>query len=93
MPRIKVAHVYEQGQNMIIFPLDSSFGNKSSSDQSELLEELERRALSAGLAGHGVAIWSIGNQNHFIGPRQWHNFLQSISMRWVLANVNRELRW
>ncbi len=93
MPRLKAAHINEQGKNMIIFPLDGSFGNKTEQGRSEILEELERRAHAAGLAGRAVAIWQRGNQTHYLGPRPWHAFLQSISMRWVLANVNKELSW
>jgi hypothetical protein len=93
MPRLKVAHVREQGQNMIIFPLDHSFGNKSNQDQEDALLDLEYRANSAGLAGHAVAIWQHGQHVHFRGPSKWQNFLRSINMRWVLANVNKELSW
>lgn len=81
MPRLKAAHVSEQGQNMIIFPLDSSFGSKTDQALSELLEELERRAHATGLAGRAVAIWERGNQTHYLGPRPWQAFLQSISMQ------------
>ena len=93
MPRLKVAHILEQGQNMIIFPLDQSFGDKSNHDQEETLSSLEYRANSAGLAGHAVAIWQHGLHTHFRGPSKWQNFLRSISMRWVLANVNKEISW
>ena len=93
MPRLKIAHVLEQGQNMIIFPLDSSFGSKSGSDQSKILAELEIRAHGAGLAGQSVAVWESGNRMHFLGPRPWHTFLQSISMQWVWVNVNKEIPW
>lgn len=93
MPRLKVAHINEQGQNMIIFPLDQSFGHKSTNEQEEALSSLEYRANRAGLAGRAVAIWQHGNHMHFRGPSNWQNFLRSISMRWVMANVNHELSW
>lgn len=93
MPSFKAAHIHEQGQNMIIFPLNGSFGSKSSSDQSEALVELEYRANNAGLAGQAVAVWESGNRMYFIGPRPWQGFLQNISMRWVWANVNKEISW
>ncbi len=93
MPTLKAAHIREQGQNMIIFPLDSTFGSRSSSDQSNALVELEQRAHAAGLAGGAVAVWETGGRTHFLGPRPWHAFLQGISMRWVWANVNKEISW
>ena len=93
MPKLKVAHIREQGQDMLIFPLDQSFGNKSSVDQNDALAELECRAHNAGLAGQAVAIWQHGSHTHFRGPSNWQSFLRSISMGWVLSNVNRELSW
>jgi hypothetical protein len=93
MPQLDLAHIREQGQDMIIFPLDQSFGNKSSHDQEEALFELECRANNAGLAGHAVVIWQHGQHTHFRGPSKWQNFLRSINMRWALANVNKELSW
>jgi hypothetical protein len=93
MPKLKAAHINEQGQNMIIFPLDGAFGIKTHHARSEMLEELERRAHAAGLAGRAVAIWERGNQTHFLGPRPWQGFFQSISLRWVMANINKEISW
>lgn len=93
MPRLKAAHIREQGQDMIIFPLDGSFGSKSSSDQSDALAELEYRANDAGLAGRAVAVWESSSRMYFMGPRPWHGFLQSISMQWVWMNVNKEISW
>ncbi len=34
MPRLKVAHLREQGQDMIIVPLDRTFGSQSRHDQN-----------------------------------------------------------
>ena len=93
MPHLKAAHINEQGQNMIIFPLDHTFGQKTDTDQSRSLMELERRAHSAGLAGRAVAVWQSGGRTLFRGPQAWRGFLQSISMDWVHANVNKQISW
>lgn len=93
MPQLKLAHIREQGQDMIIFPLDRSFGNKSDYEQSAALEELEMRANSAGLAGRAVAFWQQGGRTMFRGPNPWHGFLKSVSMSWVQANLNRQISW
>ena len=93
MPKFKLAHIHEQGQNMLIFPLDARFGNLSNDEQSSTLAQLEMRAHAAGLAGTAVAVWQQGHNFHFIGPRPWHPFLRSINMLWVQQNVNRELTW
>lgn len=94
MPSLKVAHIHEQGQNMIIFPLDHRFAALSQGEKDSELQILEIRANNAGLAGHAVAVWDAGSgRMGFIGPRQWHDFLQSIGLRWVLANLNKEISW
>lgn len=48
MPRFRVAHVREQGIDLIIVPLASDFGQKGSSEQQEVIAELQIRAQSAG---------------------------------------------
>ena len=93
MPSFRVAHIREQGQDMLLFPLDRSFGYKTDDDQSEILSELEERAHGAGLAGRAVAVWEAGGGTRFLGPRPWHGFLQSINMRFVLHRVNRSICW
>lgn len=93
MPRIKVAHLREQGQNMLIFPLDSNFHTKSEAAKQDILEELQMRASAAGLAGRAVIFWQNGSSTHFMGPRPWHPFLKGLSLRQVHASLNKEISW
>ena len=93
MPSFNVAHIREQGQDMLLFPLDDSFDYKSSTEQNSTVAQLQMRARSAGLAGRAVAVWERGSETRFLGPPQWRGFLQSIDMGFVLANVNREISW
>ena len=93
MPSIKVAHVREQAQDMLLFPLSSSFGSKPTSDQNLILADLERCAHRAGLEGRAAAFWESGGRTHFFGPRPWGSFLRSISLAMVWANVNREINY
>ena len=93
MPHFKVAHIREQGQDMLIFPLDGGFHHKANDVQADILDELESRAHGAGLAGGGVAVWESGGRMHFLGPSPWHPFLRSVTMQWVMMNVNREISW
>jgi hypothetical protein len=93
MPSIKVAHLREQGQEMLLFPLSSSFGFKPSLDQNSILADLERLAHRAGLAGKAAAFWEAGGRTYFLGPRPWFSFLQRISLAMVWANVNREISY
>jgi hypothetical protein len=80
-------------QDMIIAPLDSSFGGKSSEQQQASIGEIQRAANGAGLKGRVVAVWQSGGRFSFIAPQQWHSFFRSVDMNWVLSNVNRKLTW
>ena len=94
MPRFKVAHIREQGQDIIIVPLESSFGYKSDSEQAAIIDELQSHARGAGLGGTIVPVWDDGGgRMKFIAPRPWHPFFQGLSLTSVYANLNRELYW
>ena len=93
MNRFKLAHLREQGQDMLIFPLDPNVHHKTNAEKEEILDELEWRAHAAGLAGHAVIVWEYGRRFYFLGPQLWQGFLRSLNMRLVLANVNREISW
>lgn len=93
MPSFNVAHIREQGQDMIFFPLDDSFDRKTTTDQNSILAGLQARASAAGLRGRAVAVWQRGYETRFLGPPSWRAFFQSIDMNFVLSNVNREVSW
>jgi len=93
MTTLNVAHIREQGQDMIIAPLDGSFEHKTSAQQAAAIEQIQLAANSAGLRGTVVAIWPVGGRTKFIGPRPWHPFLRGLSLQQVMANVNRNLTW
>ncbi|WP_316186417.1 hypothetical protein [Bradyrhizobium sp. SZCCHNS30592] len=94
MPKYQVAHIREQGQDMIIFPLEARFGYLSDADKNHELGILESRANAAGLRGAAVAVWDAGGgRMGFMGPQPWHSFLRSISLQFVAANLNKEVFW
>lgn len=94
MTTMEIAHVREQGVDLIVVPLDPSFGRKSTRDQHEVIGELQARSRSAGLAGTVVPVWDNGGgRMAFIAPRHWHAFFASIGLYWVHANLNRQLSW
>jgi len=94
MPKYEVAHIREQGVDLIVIPLDNSFRFKSGQDQDAIVSELQARASSAGLAGTVVPVWDNGGgRMAFKAPRNVHSFFKSIDLRFVAANVNRELHW
>jgi hypothetical protein len=79
---------------MIIFPLEAQFGHLTQSEQNKELDALGFHANKAGLGGAAVAVWDAGGgRMGFIGPKQWHQFLQSISLQFVRANLNKEISW
>ena len=91
MSKYKVAHIREQGVDLIIVPLGSSFGLKSESDQKSFILALERCAHSAGLAGTVVPVWLTGSSRQWICPPNWNPFFQGLEWDMVLDNLNHEL--
>jgi hypothetical protein len=94
MPRYELAHIREQGIDLIIMPLEDRFEYMPSSDQRATIAELQQHARAAGLAGTVVPVWNSGNgQMSFIAPNNWHPFFQGINLQWVGLNINKELSW
>jgi hypothetical protein len=93
MPSFKVAHIKEQGQDMLLFPLSGNFGLKSPQDQTAVLATLQARAKGAGLPGHAVAVWEIGGQTHSIGPDAWRGYLSGLSMQFVMKHAKLSISW
>jgi hypothetical protein len=94
MPTLKVAHLNQQGQNMIIVPLDSSFAHKTDDDQHSAVNELQARANGAGLRGSVVAVWDAGGgRMSFIAPKPWHPFVSSLDLPTVYQNLNKQISW
>ena len=91
MATYKIAHLREQGIDLIIVPLDSSFGYKSTTDQNAFSGALEACAHNAGLAGTVVPVWMSGNTRHWICPPNWNPFFESLQWDDVLFNLNMEL--
>lgn len=94
MPKFDVAHINQQGVDLIVIPLGSHFASKGLGDQRSVVEELQARASAAGLKGTVVPVWDAGSgRMGFIAPQSWHPFFKSINLRVVAANINRELYW
>jgi len=87
----KIAHLREQGQNIIIVPLDPSFEHKSSSDQKGIVSALQACASSAGLAGTVVPVWQVGSNHKFIAPNNWQSYFKSLSWNAIMRNLNKTL--
>jgi hypothetical protein len=94
MPSYKIAHLKEQGVDMIIVPVESSFGSHPKSEQDKFILQFQLHCRGAKLAGLVVPVWedSSGRMN-FIAPPKWFPFFQGIDMVFVLRNLNREINW
>jgi hypothetical protein len=87
-----VAHIREQGVDIIIVPMDTSFGYKTEREQNEFSRALETFAHDAGMAGTVVPVWdSGGGRMAFLAPRNYHPFFQSIGWDDVAININKTL--
>lgn len=88
----EVAHFRQQGVDLIVINVNSSFGRKSAKEQKDLAAALQLCASDAGLAGTVVPVWETSrNRMEFLAPQQWHSFFKSLTMLDVAANVNRKL--
>ena len=90
----KIAHIREQGVDLIIVPMGRAFGSVAVSDQQAVVAELQAQSMAAKLAGTVVPVWDCdGGEMGFIASQNWHPFFLSINLRWVLAHLNRELHF
>ncbi len=87
MAQFKIAHLREQGVDLIIVPVNNSFAHRPQSEQHEFIAELEDCAHSAGLAGTVVPVWRGG----FIAPQSYHPFFRTFGYDRALRNINRTL--
>jgi len=92
MPTYDVAHLREQGQDMIVVVVASSFGARTNTEQNRVRDQLQACARSAGLAGTVVPVWDAGaGRMGFLAPTPWQSFFRSLSLQHVALNINKKL--
>jgi len=92
MSRFEIAHIQQQSVDLIIIPLNPSFGRKTTFEQNQTTRGLQACASAAGLAGTVVPVWDAGGgRMAFLAPSNWRSFFQSIDLSFVARNINREL--
>lgn len=92
MPSFDVAHVREQDTNMIVVIVGESFGTKSKTEQSRIVDALQLCANHAGLAGTVVPVWqTVGGQMGFVAPPDWHRYFSNLRYADIANNINRKL--
>jgi hypothetical protein len=92
MTTFEVAHIRQQGQDMIIVPMRSDFGNRTPADQARIESALQLAANQAGLAGRVVTVWDGGGgRMAFRSPPQWRPFFASLSLQRIAVNINKRI--
>ena len=92
MPTFQVAHLRHEGQDLIIVPVDRTFGARSPSEQSRIQEAFQRSAVAAAIPGIVVPVWEDSSgRMAFRAPPPLHDFFKSIDMVYVATALNRSL--
>jgi hypothetical protein len=92
MPTFQVAQLRRDGQDVIIVPVDRSFGKRAPAEQARIQEAFQRSAATADLSGVVVPVWEDSSgRMAFRAPPPWHDFLKSIDMVYVATALNRTL--
>jgi len=92
MATYDVAHIREQGQDMVIVPMNSAFGRLPAHEQEEQIALLQQYSTSAGLRGTVVPVWDAGGgRMGFRAPRPWHPFFRNLDLATVAASINKRL--
>lgn len=87
----EVAHIHEQGQDLIIVVMSNTFSTASNQEQDVVHNTIQNCATSAGLIGTVCLVWEQGTTFYFRAPDKWSQFFKSINMAFVLTNINRKL--
>jgi hypothetical protein len=92
MPTFQVAHLRQDGHDVIIVPVDPSFGKRSPAEQSRIQEAFQRSAAASDMPGVVVPVWEEANgRMAFRAPPPLHEFLKRIDMVYVATALNRSL--
>jgi hypothetical protein len=92
MTTYQIAHIVEQGQQIILIPVDDQFEYKLPEDKQSILGSLQFCATSARLAGTVVLVWNNpSGRLAFMGPHQWHPWLRTLTMQRVIGSLNNTL--
>lgn len=87
-----IAHIREQGVDLIIVPVNNIFRHRTRDEQLGFINYLQSCSIDAGLAGEVIPVWEDNNgRMSFIANPNYHPFFKSISMRLVLNNINKKL--
>lgn len=92
MPTFQVAHLQHDGQDVVIVPVDRSFGARAPAEQARIQEAFQRSAAAAKIPGVVVPVWEDpSGRMAFRAPPAWQDFLKTIDMVYVATALNQTL--
>ena len=93
MPKYKIAHITHQGRDILIVPLEGDFPSAPMRVKSAIQHDLQAAAITAGLTGVVVPVWSIDPDETllFLAPAEWQEFLQDFNIYTVARLAEDEL--
>lgn len=91
MFKTRIAIFNEQGQELIVVPLDSSFEDRLPSQRLETLRTLQNSAIKVGLKAPMALVWRIGNKLYFMAPKQCHSLLKTLKWNTIVSSLNTVL--
>jgi len=94
MPTFNIATVNVEGNDLILIILDHAFGERKFEDQSEILMEFQKRAITAGYKGNVIPVWSsAAGQINFMAPRHLHPFFKTVTPQYIAEHFKKQLSW
>jgi predicted class III extradiol MEMO1 family dioxygenase len=91
MGRFQVAHIREQGQDLIVIFVSDAMHYEPDTERSKALLSLQIASRRAGLAGAVVLVWEYAGQMEVFCHTAFHNFFQSVPYQLLAANINKTL--
>jgi hypothetical protein len=87
MQSFDIAHIREQGVDLIVVFVDPRVGRMTDSERAEISAQLTLCSRGARLAGSVVLVWPGG----FYGNRRFHAFFESTPYEALVASINKKL--
>jgi hypothetical protein len=87
----KVAHIREQGKDVIIIPISNINNDLTNEKLNEIRRIFQTHAIKTKLSGDVCLVWEFNNKLCALAPPQWKTFCASLNMRIVKQYINKEL--
>ena len=91
MAKYRVAQLTHEGENVILVPVDRSFGKRAQEHREQELVKLRAAAASTGLNGTVVIIWDSAGSVAAFGPDKWKNFAENLRWTSLRTKMNSDL--